>query len=654
MRPTKLLLLLALALPAFAQREGECANNPFPDLNPGPGSLKGLPVPQPGDLSRYVRDRQAAIALGKALFWDMQAGSDGIQSCASCHFRAGADPRSLNQINPGGANNADTVVQLGGLNYQLKHQDFPLHKLSNPVDRFSTVIQDYNDVVSSQGVKTAQFEGVIRGFPFDLFRLLADAVFNIRGINTRRAEPRNTPTVINAAFNRQNFWDGRADILFNGVNEWGVRDPNAQILLADSTGRLSQTRLRITNGSLASQAVGPPLSTNEMGFVGRDFKQLGKKLANAIPLLLQQVHPDDSVLGMYSLSRRFGGLRSGLDRQYKQLIENAFEPRWWQSNQIVVVNPNGTLTFRNGTTPSAANEFTMLEYNFSLYFGLAIQLYEMTLISDDSPVDRYFDGNSSALSNQQIEGLALFQSNACSACHSGAETTNNSVRIIMGANGEPAEVIERMFNGNCEVVLYDQSFYNLGVRPTNEDLGRGNSDPFGNPLAVSDILTKPRNQIPSQELFTLPYPTIANPPIAIGERVVTAGTFKVPNLRNVALTAPYFHNGGQATLRQVVEFYNRGSDFREANGRFIAFEIGRLGLTSTQIDAIVAYLEALTDQRVVRQQAPFDHPQLFVPNGHVSIGGNVIRGPDGSALDRLLEVPAVGRNGGPAPAGFLQ
>ena len=42
-----------------------------------------------------------ARALGKALFWDMQVGSDGVQACASCHFRAGADPRSKNQVSPG-------------------------------------------------------------------------------------------------------------------------------------------------------------------------------------------------------------------------------------------------------------------------------------------------------------------------------------------------------------------------------------------------------------------------------------------------------------------------------------------------------------------------------------------------------------------------
>ena len=35
----------------------------------------------------------------------------------------------------------------------------------------------------------------------------------------------------------------------------------------------------------------------------------------------------------------------------------------------------------------------MLEYNFALFFGLAVQLYEMTLISDDAPIDRFFEGD---------------------------------------------------------------------------------------------------------------------------------------------------------------------------------------------------------------------------------------------------------------------
>ena len=155
--------------------------------------------------------------------------------------------------------------------------------------------------------------------------------------------------------------------------------------------------------------------------------------------------------------------------------------------------------------------------------------------------------------------------------------------------------------------------------------------------------------------MTFPIPNIANPPIAIGERTVTDGTFKVPSLRNLELTAPYFHNGGQRTIRQVVEFYNRGGDFREHNVLNIDFEIGKLNLTPDEIDDLVAFLgRPLTDPRVVRQKAPFDHPQLFVPNGHRMNGYSPVVGPDGVAKDNFLEIPAVGRFGGPLPAGFLQ
>lgn len=654
-------LAFALGLPSFplaAQeplREGECANAQelFPDNNPGPGTLKPLRPLEPPDLAAYVRNRPAAIALGKALFWDMQVGSDGIQACASCHFHAGADPRSINQANPGGVNNTNTTVNVG-INHQLTAADFPLHKLADPTNRRSTVLRDNDDVISSQGVKLGRFLFAIPGFERDLGIPVPDPVFNLYGLNTRRAEPRNTPTVINAAFNRDQFWDGRAETLFNGVNEHGVRDPNARVLRAMGLTQIQPVKIRIDNAALASQAVGPPLIDREMGFMERSFPDAGKRLVSAKPLAKQRVASDDSVLAPY-----VNGGNRGLDTTYRALIETAFQPQWWQSNLIVVKSSSGTLSFvARPNRPLLPHEYTLAEYNFALFFGLAVQLYEMTLISDDSPVDRYFDGNTSALNAQQLRGLAVFEGDAaCAACHAGAETTNNSNRILRGTvvDGvqQPSEIVERMFNGNCEVVAYDQSFYNIGVRPTAEDLGLGNRDPFGNPLAWIDIITKPPSQIPSQELLTIPVPNIANPPIAIGERTSTMGAFKVPNLRNIELTAPYFHNGGQATLRQVVEFYNRGGDFRDQNSQFIDFEIGKLNLTQQEIDDLVAFLRALTDQRVVRRSAPFDHPQLFVPNGHATISGLPVPDLEG-VKDNILEIPAVGRSGGAPLKRFLE
>lgn len=643
---------------AQAAREGECDINPFPDKNPGPGSLKNLRPIEPPDLGTYVINKRLAIVLGKALFWDMQVGSDGMQACASCHFRAGADPRSRNQLASGGVNNAQTTFELGPVNYQLKTSDFPLHKFLDPNNRFSTLLRTTDDVVSSQGVKLAQFTGAVRGAPEDTGTSIPDRVFNVHGANTRRVEPRNTPTVFNAAFSRRSLWDGRADPIFNGVNEFGVRDPNARVIRADNPFDPKLVKVRIEPGAMASQAVGPVISDLEMAFQNRPFRDVGKRLVSATPLALQNVAWDDSVFLGLSRSTPFAQ-RAGLVLRYESLIQASFHPRWWLTTKIVEVQPNGTPVFRNNPgRPLNANEYTMMEYNFSLFFGLAIQLYEDTLISDDAPIDRHFEGRPNSLTAQQLRGLALFTSQtaptACSACHSGAEFTNASRRIILGAEGEPGEVIERMLNGECETVIYDQSFYNLAIRPTNEDLGIGGRDPFGNPLAISELLTMNPAQVPSQELLTLSYPNIANPPPQRNERTSTKGAFKVPTLRNVELTAPYFHNGGELTLKDTVQFYNRGGNFREANVQFIDFEIGALGLSNGQVDDIVAFLRALTDPRVISRQAPFDHPQLFVPNGAVThSAGAVVRDPDGTAKDLLIEVPAVGRGGGAALPGFL-
>lgn len=643
---------------SLAEREGKCelAEQLFPNHNPGPGTLKQVAVPEPTNLTAYIRNRDVAIALGKAFFWDMQVGSDGVQACATCHFRAGADPRSVNQLNPGGVDNPDPTINLRGPNYQLKASDYPFHKLAVPTDRHSQVIHDIDDVTSSQGVHLRQFVGVEPGAVRDIATPIPDPVFNIDAINTRRAEPRNTPTMINAAFTHNNFWDRRARNIFNGFSVQGAGDSAARVLRATNLNHIERVIIRIDNASLASQAVGPPLSDREMGSVGRTFKDIGKRLAPAEPLRQQAVSPSDSVLGPYAnVDDR------GLNTTYRELIEAAFEPAWWRSNRIVSVSSNGSVVFvPRPDRPLLDNEYTMLEYNFSLYFGLAVQLYEMTLISDDAPVDRFFDGDQHALTDQELRGMEVFKGDpACAGCHSGAEFTDNSTRILFGAvvDGvkQPAELVERMFNGACEVVAYDQGIYNIGVRPTEEDLGHGSKDPFGNPLSFVKLLTLPPNEIPSQELLTYPIPDIATPPITIGERTVTEGTFKVPSLRNLELTAPYFHNGGQRTIRQAVEFYNRGGDFREHNVLNIDFEIGKLNLTEQQIDDLVAFLgRPLTDLRVLQQRAPFDHPQLFVPNGHSMAGSHPRVTTEGVARDVFLEIPAVGRLGGPPPAGFLQ
>jgi hypothetical protein len=211
------------------------------DLKNLPGDLAAVPVPMPANLGEFVRDPETARVLGKALFWDMQVGSDGVQACATCHFRAGADPRSRNQVNPGMLvhTGADRVFTSAGPNGQLEADDFPLTRLAvQGVRGDLDPLNDSNDVVSSQGVP-------------HLDKGIDPLGFVVGGLNARRVEPRNTPTVINAVFNHRQFWDGRADSIFNGVNHLGRRDPDARLFRAEQPTQLEEVRVELDNASLA-------------------------------------------------------------------------------------------------------------------------------------------------------------------------------------------------------------------------------------------------------------------------------------------------------------------------------------------------------------------------------------------------------------------
>jgi len=70
-----------------------------PDFEPL-ASLKSMVVPEPSYYYELVKNKDAAIALGKALFWEMRIGTDGEKACATCHFSGGADNRLKNQLAP--------------------------------------------------------------------------------------------------------------------------------------------------------------------------------------------------------------------------------------------------------------------------------------------------------------------------------------------------------------------------------------------------------------------------------------------------------------------------------------------------------------------------------------------------------------------------
>lgn len=713
-----------------------------------------------------VKDNDALIRLGKAFFWDMQAGSDAVQACGTCHFSAGADIRSKNQISPGLQNQdfhgpficcdnnfgnsavpytandprspspgepPDPKLNVPGFpqfkpNYQLTAKDFPLNSWFRPteltprgpgidfLDEFANVSRDTNDVISSQGVRHTLFEGVKTGDPVDqgipqpdIFNLTAPGKVSGEKL-VRRAEARNAPTVINAVFNFDNFWDGRASFIFNGVDPFGFRD-RLSTLKQNVAGKLKDVFVRITNSSLASQAVGPATSNFEMSFERRTFPDVGKKMVSLKPLAKQFVHPQDSVLGSLSLARSEAGGKLGGNKglnvpTYADMIKAAFNEQWWDNTDYPIAptqvmtqaaSPNNPRTMARSLGKGEVaerqaalgpNQYSQMQWNFSFFWGLAIQAYEATLVSDDTPFDRFegapskgIKGDPTALKPSERNGLTIFMDEdpnigaRCNNCHSAPVMSNHSAVDIMQADlnapksqGRPVDILEFMVMGDGTMANYDKGFYNIGVRRTSEDLGRAltapkttpddpepafeNPDDGHNPFPLSYValahLAKERKLPPDVQRFIQLDP-VTKEPVPILDRQAIHGNFKAPILRNIRLTGPYFHNGDSATLRQVVEFYTRGGNFPNTNFRDLDVDIfGIPGLrfpefqpsAQKNIHDLVEFLEhGLTDERVALEKGPFDHPEIIVPNG----------APDGlPGEDAVLEIPAVGKNGRPA------
>ncbi|MDQ6699629.1 MAG: hypothetical protein M3Z36_05530 [Acidobacteriota bacterium] len=563
-------------------------------------SLKNVAVPAPPNLSTYVRDPVALTALGKALFWDLQVGSDGKVACATCHFHAGADHRIHNQLSN----------SLGSFepNYKLTAADFPFHQLADPSNNASKVVRDSAQVAGSAGMFTRHFTGIVPGLPLDDGADTMDSTFHVGNSNLRQVGGRNAPSAINAVFNFRNFWDGRAGNIFSGLTPFGVADTRANIL-SNSSGALKLESLRIENSSLASQAVGPVLNGAEMSYDSRSWPKVGKKLLALRPLAYQRIAADDSVLG--SLANSAGrGLKG--DSTYFDLVKGAFQAAYWNSAQLT--DESGTVLNDPSSRP-AESQFSQAEINFAMFFGLAVQAYESTLVSDDTRIDRFAEGQVTALSNTELAGMRLFTGpTGCTACHSGAELT---LATYSGVNGN-----DPLKSGA------ETGFFHIGARPIGDDAGLGALDGFGNPLSAT-------------------FPAAANSPAS------AQGRFKTPGLRNIEFTGPYFHDGGQATLEQVVQFYNRGGDFpvNPSSGP----NVRRLALSAADQASMIAFLKALSDDRVRFERAPFDHPELCVPDGHLQAAGSALLQADGnpafalSAADRWAGLPPVGRNGSTVP-----
>ncbi len=722
--------------------------------------------------------RAALLILGKALFWDQQVGSDG-QACASCHFQAGADIRSVNALNPGSrnTNTAESTLynttgsgQTGGPNYTLTNNstasDWPFHKLADPLQTNymnRDVLFDTDDVVGSIGTFHATFTGspaptYTGATPadrvlstYDSFTPIVDPVFRIGGRNTRSNGPRQAAPAVNAVFNFRNFWDGRADNTFNGINPFGTKDQTSMILWNTGTA-FGQDFAAVANSSLASQSTGPINSalSDEMAFAGRTVPDLGRKLLrltgpgkgatatatidvatgnltgvtvtnggsnyihgatvafaggggagatatatvaggvvtgititnpsggyvtpptvtilstglgyNAIiPLGAQEVSPTDSVLGTFKNGTGTNGGR-GLSLKYVNLIQWAFVPQYWTST-----GPADPVTGLSSTLVTAQG-FHLMEQNFSLFWGLANQAYETILRADQSPYDKFMAGDNSAFdpaggpnsqkSQNAMRGLLTYihtentiqQVNpifnninfgACQLCHSGPELTEDSLVNVPLKFFVTTDMTVKM-DHNRELAIvppasnFDVGFTNIGTRPSREDLGIGATVLNGLPLSFFRA---------GQMGFIFGMPALAPAKPNPTRGTNTDGSFKIAHLRNIELSGPYFHNGGELTLKQAVEFYARHGDFADVNEPDIDVGLAMVqNIGDADADLLVSFLLSLTDERVRWEQAPFDHPQLIIPNGNDTTQNHAKLGA-GYAADNYITLPAVGTAG---------
>ena len=697
-------------------------------------------VPSLPDLTGIVTDRATAIALGKALFWDQQAGSAGV-ACAGCHFHAGADTRLKNQLSPGfnditkgpngdstfGSTRSDTgTVPAGympsgvpaGSNYVLTNGDFPLHHLVDETNRNSAIVTTTNDRISSQGMFDQAFTGVLPLGLNDICGPASGLIFHAGAFPTRQVEPRNTPSVINAAFSHRQFWDGRANNLFNGVGPFGMRDilgdPNKRLIVLDANSKPQLGYLQLPDASLASQAVAPPVSAKEMSCNGRKFRDVGRKLLTTVPLLQQTVAPDDSVLGPYAAKNGHG---LSLQYLYASLIAKAFDKKYWSAP--------GLYDIVNGQLVKSTKGYTQMETNFSMFWGIAIMLYESTLISTQSEYDTLiasgdlvvvgagnvnFDCEASPNVDPLLaKGCKIFNrfppfpgvppapdgvnGVGCALCHGGPVFTE----VAKPAGAPFTPFLAPVPDVRNVLDIRDLGFANIGIRPAFSDPMLGGKDDYGNPLSYGRQYRSGNILDPFLQSAIADGQSI-DPGIASGTvtKLEVDGASKIPGLRNVALTPPYFSWGGYSSLRQVMKLYNRGLSRRDityagdpnalgstcvtgddsgsgpdgnqpwpvttsdcgTNATGLAQPLGLLDCdangqvtcdpTKDDLSALVRFMTSLTDPRVQCDQAPFDHPSLTVLTGANPTDKNH----DGKADDLTFVFPAVGASGYSASSGY--
>ena len=198
----------------------------------------------------------------------------------------------------------------------------------------------------------------------------------------------------------------------------------------------------------------------------------------------------------------------------------------------------------------------------------AIASYERTQLSFDSPFDRFIAGDNNAIDASAKRGWELFNTQArCNKCHALTDTQR-------------------------DVTLFtDNDFHNIGIGIIRHN--------------VVALARQAEQLIKSGDTAAIDRAAIQTDMSALGRFLITKkdkdiASFKTPDIRNVLVTGPYFHDGSQETLWDVIDHYNKGDGLQNP---YLDEDIQPLALTETDIDDLVAFMASLTSANYKEQGA---------------------------------------------------
>ncbi len=252
---------------------------------------------------------------------------------------------------------------------------------------------------------------------------------------------------------------------------------------------------------------------------------------------------------MFTPNQFWDGRAGTLEEQAIQPLTNPLEMGNHNFDEVVA---------RLRQVPEYRNEFRAVfgsEITIDLV-GKALSAFERTLLTGDSPLDRFIAGDPKAISDAAKRGFTLFRGKArCSRCHSFSEALP---------------------------FFSDFNYHNTGVAMNHPNFERLAREAFA--VAGSDrakeTIDRLAQQDGGQELGR----------ILVSYHELDLGAFRTPTLRNIAMTAPYFHDGSAKTLLEVVRFYNEGGK-QNINREW---DLNALALTEDEMRDLVSFLETLT------------------------------------------------------------